>query len=53
MIQTNIFVIHFNGLNFDIDPNDTKSPSGSAKSKVRANSLQFTPNPSNNEVVTD
>ena len=41
-----------NGLNFDIEPNATISPSGIAVISVTANIMQFMPNPSVKDRIT-
>ena len=51
MIQTNTFVSHESGLNFDIEPNVMINPSGIAISKVNANNWQFSRNPTSNSLV--
>ena len=52
MIQTNVFVNHFNGLNFDIEPKDMIKPSGNANINVRKNIVQVTSNPSESAAMT-
>ena len=48
IIHTNVFVSHFKGLNFDIEPIEIISPSGIAASRVTMKIIQFSPNPSSN-----
>ena len=52
IIQMNIFVETFIGLNLVIAPKETKSPNGIAKTKVIINNKQVVPNPCNRSKVT-
>ena len=45
IIQINTFKTYFIGLNLDIEPKDMIKPSGSARTRVTANSRTVLPNP--------
>lgn len=53
MTHTTVLHNHAKGLNLDIDPNATISPSGSDNTSVRKNSEQVTPKPSSSLSVTE
>ena len=52
MIQTNVFITNFSGLNFDIVPKHIIRPSGIEKRRVKKKSPQVTLKPSKRVNVT-
>ena len=52
MHQTNVLLTALSGLNLDIEQNAISNPSGRENSKVPANSLQFSKNPTASSKLT-